>query len=135
MKRIIGTDWATGLCPYNGLLKVLAYHGGSVMLDAALPYLRNSGRLLNELTGSEEIRNPFAARLDLLLRAHALPSDEKTAVRMLAIQPELLSDMSVGSQEGYTGVLTKIVPPLPLDVAVPVEEAEDVAVSNDYVAA
>ena len=134
LKRVIGMDWATGLRPYEGLLRSLAYFGGAGVLEAVLPYLLNNGQLLAELTGGEEIRDPLATRLDLLLRAHSMPGDQKTALRMMSIFPELMSDMTTGSQESYVGLLSKIVPPLPQDVEPAVQKTKHVPDTDDVAA-
>ena len=115
-KKVIGAQWAASLNPREGLLYSIAYFGGAGMLEAVLRYFHNHGQLLAELTSEETVQDPIATRLDLLLRAHSMPGDSKTALRMASIFPELMSDATASSAESYVGVLSRIVPPLPQDV-------------------
>ena len=115
-KKVIGAQWAASLNPREGLLRSIAYFGGAGVLEAVLRYFHNHGQLLAELTSEETVQDPIATRLDLLLRAHSMPGDLKTALRMASIYPELLRDATASSAESYVGVLSRIVPPLPQDV-------------------
>ena len=133
-KKVIGTQWATSLNPRVGLFRSIAFFGGVGMLEAVLPYFRDNGQLLNELTGDETVQDPFATRLDLLLRARSMPDDEKTALRMASIYPELMSDLTTGSQESFIGLLSKIVPPMPQDVEPAVQKTKPVPDTDDAAA-
>ena len=107
MKKVLGTDWASSLNPIPGLTHFLAYFGGAAVLEAALPYLWNQGEKLYELTSDDEIQDPLATRLDLVLRAHTLPTDQTTGMRLLSIYAELMRDFETGTPDSYVGLLAK----------------------------
>ena len=116
IKKAIGVNsaWGSRLVTPDTLLRMIAYYAGPTIFDAVLPYLRNYGRQLAQRTSSDEgpIVDPLAERIDLLLRASNLPSDEKTANQLLRVTGQLLLDFSTTMpQQPWVGAFSQIVEP------------------------
>ena len=116
LKKVIEVNSGWGSCPLtpDTLLRKIAYFAGPAILDAVLPYLQNSGRQLSQRTSGDEgtIIDPLAERIDLLLRASNLPSDEKTTNQLMRVAGQLLSDFSrTRPKQQWVGAFAQIVEP------------------------
>ena len=125
VKKIIGMDSGLGSHPLTleELAKQVAYFAGSDVLDVVLPYIKNNGRELARRTAGVGIQDPFAERLDLLLRANNLPTDNKTSMQLTRVAHQLIPDFSnFRPKQNFVGAFAQIVEPFAGEIVMPAGE-------------
>ena len=128
VKKVIETSsgWGSRCLTPESLLKKIAYFAGPAILDAVLPHLKNNGQQLAQRTSGDEgpIVDPLAERIDLLLRASNLPSDEKTANQLLRVTGQLrLNFSTTRPQQQWVGAFSQIVEPFTGELVATVKQS------------